>query len=108
MAGLTYKLWLLQLIGAFYASLLLYKALRINKLNRGGQLFAYIGELSMVILCVHSIDYMLNISGSIVSHFNLSNLCGIPLNMLFKLLFAALGTLIIKNIPILHKVYIAK
>ena len=106
MAGLTYKLWLLQLIGAFYATFILYKILKIINFNWGGQMIAYVGQISMVILCVHSVDYMLGVSNSIVNHLNVSNIYGVPLNMIFKLLFATIGTLIIKKTPIVNRIYL--
>lgn len=106
MAGLTYKLWIFQLIGAFYATVLLYKALEINKPKFIGKLLAHVGQLSLVILCVHSVDYMLNLSGFIVNHLNVSNFWSITLNMAFKLIFAVIGTFVINKIPFLNRVYI--
>ncbi len=102
MAGLVYRLWFIQLLGAFYATVILYKILRIRKLN-GGQIFACIGRLSMVVLCVHSVDYMLGVSNSIVNHLNVSSLYSVPLNMILKILFATIGTVIIKKTPILNR-----
>lgn len=108
MAGLTYKLWLLQLIGAFYATAVLYKMLSAQKLRGGGQVFTYFGQLSLVILCVHTVDYMLNISNIIVKCLGVPNLIGIPLNMILKLLFATIGTIIVRYIPFINRIYLAK
>lgn len=107
MAGFYYKLWVLQLVGAFYATWLLYKLLCIEQLRRFVQLFAKVGRLSLVVLCAHSVDYMLNVSNTIVNYMGVSNIWGIPLNMLFKLLFAISGTVLLCKIPVLRKVYIA-
>ncbi len=106
MAGLVYRLWIIQMVGAFYATALLYNILKFNGLNRGGQLLAYIGRMSIVVLCVHSVDYILGVSNTIVSHLNLSNVYGVPLNMILKLLIAFIGTIIIKKMPIVNRVFI--
>lgn len=104
MAGLIFRLWVVQLVGAFYATLLLYKLIRLIP-SRGGKILSYIGRLSLVILCVHSVDYMLNLSNAIVNHLNVSYIWGILLNMTFKLLFATIGTAIVIKLPFLKKVY---
>lgn len=104
MAGLIYRLWVVQLIGAFYATLLLYKLIKITP-SWGGEFLSYIGQLSIVILCVHAVDYMLNVSNTIVNHLDVSNIWGILLNMTLKLLFATIGTALIIKLPFLKKVY---
>ena len=108
MAGLTYKLWIFQLIGAYYIVFALFKFLKVLGLNGGGQLIAQIGSLSLAFLCVHSVDYMLNISSSIVLQWNMPNVIGIPLNMILKLVFAITGVIIIKQVPLLRKVFAIK
>lgn len=107
MAGLIYKLWIVQLIGAFYATVLLYKLIRIIP-TWGGHILFSIGQLSLVILCVHSVDYMLNISNAIVNHLNVSHIWGILLNMTFKVVFATIGTVIFIKLPFLKKVYMTR
>ena len=108
MAGLTYKLWIFQLIGAFYLVYILFKLLKALKQNWGGQILAQIGKLSMVILCVHSVDYMLNISSSIVLLGNLPSAIGTLLNMTLKILIAITGVIIIKQSPLLRKIFAIK
>lgn len=51
---------------------------------------------------------MLNISSSIVLLWNMPNIIGIPLNMLLKLVFAFTGVIIIKQIPLLRRVFAIK
>ena len=107
MAGLTYRLWILQLVGAFYAVYFLYVSLNFCRSNRlcWRQVLARIGKWSLAVLCIHSVDYMLNISSSLISLFNMSVVIGIPLNMLLKLFFAIMGVVTIKQIPLLRRVF---
>ena len=51
---------------------------------------------------------MLNISSSIVLQWNMPNVIGIPLNMILKLVFAITGVIIIKQVPLLRKVFAIK
>ena len=103
MAGLTYRLGVLQLVGAFYLTVILYEIFK--RTDKTLPMFALIGKLSIAILCVHSVDYMMNVSTSIVLHLGLTDVFGVMLNMFLKLLFATMGVLIIKRTPVINRIF---
>ena len=101
-----YKLLLLQIIAAMFATLILWKIIRMM----GKFIFlSYVGFYSLPIMCIHSIDRHLKLTLDVVHKLNISYLpINVGLDILFKALFVAVVFLLIKRISVFKLIYSIK
>lgn len=90
MSSHIYKLNLLQVVGAAYATWFLYQIVKFIPNNW----VEFIGKMSLWILCVHTIDYRLGVSASLVRHFVTNSYVSCGCIFVSELLFAVSGVLL--------------
>lgn len=97
-----YKLQILQLIGAFVATLLIFRILPNIKFG-----LSNIGKNSLILMCIHSIDRKLCLTADFVEKFTYSDNKLIILGEEFicKILFILTIFYIIKHISLFHRIY---
>ena len=104
-----YKLFVFQIIGGVYGTIVCYKfALSFSRQSKLWKCFCYIGSNTLAILCIHSIDRMLNIT----SYFTRFLMGGYTmdikhwqLEVFLKLLYVAIVFIIFKNILPFKKIF---
>lgn len=108
MASHIYKLPVIDIIGAFYGTVTFYwignNFIKRSPLFRN--LLSKIGQFSLVLVAIHSVDFMLNISGGITKALQLYGWGSFFVEALLKFMFVYLGYEFIIHIPFLKKIYV--
>lgn len=111
MASMSYGLWALQVIGAFYGTCLVYCAIKRFSPSGGGKtirLLAFTGRNSLMLLCAHSTDYMLKITPAISDFLFDDAMLRNGFLFLLKFMFVYIVFHVFKQMKVLRLVYSIK
>ncbi len=101
-----YKLHLVQIVAAFFSTIILYQMLKKMKYK---SFLSYVGIYSLPLMCIHSIDRHLGITLSIVEKLNINNLpINVVLDISLKAVFIIVLFAVVKKISIFKLVYAIK
>ena len=100
MASIVYKLWYLQFFAALYCCYFLYKWFTNSDWKLYANFFSYVGKNSLMLLCIHSVDYLTGATNSIVKIASLNNISALMLSIVLKLSFVAIGYVMIKSFQV--------
>jgi fucose 4-O-acetylase-like acetyltransferase len=107
MASFVYRFWIFQLIGAFYGTFILYKVLINKNINKliGVKFVSFTGRNSLVLLCAHSIDYLLHITSMISNYLFETSVCRVICLYVLKYAFVYIVYFLLSRFTVTRKIY---
>ena len=109
MAWHIYKLNLLQIVGGIYGTYICY--LLINQLRHTSfvwKCLCYVGRNSLPLLCIHSVDRVMNITKELTNQllgYSALDVSHFQIEVILKLLFVSVFFVILKQIPVVRRIY---
>lgn len=101
-----YRLQFVQIIAAFFSTIILYEILKKIKHK---SFLSYVGMYSLPFMCIHSIDRHLGATLAVVEKLNIDCLpINVVLDISFKAVFVAVLFVIVKRINVFKLVYAIK
>lgn len=106
MASNIYKLYILQIIGALYGTYIFYKILTHIKTIQLKSFLSIIGRSSLLILCIHSIDWNMLYTTKLTNYIASGNLViSYFIDILLKLSFTYILFILLYKNTLIRKIY---